>query len=133
MECWVWRRSVDVYGYGVLRRGDKTLKAHRVAWEAFNGPIPPGMCVCHHCDNPPCVNPEHLFLGTQADNIRDRDAKGRQADHRGEKHGQAKLTWVEVGIIRSLRGFSMRQLASIFGVAHSQIFGIIHNKRWRVT
>jgi hypothetical protein len=133
MGCWIWRHSADAYGYGQLHWSGSTRKAHRVAWEAVNGPIPPGMCVCHHCDNPPCVNPDHLFLGTPADNARDREAKRRGGDHRGEKAGRAaKLTWEEVGVVRGVRGFSMRQLATIFNVSHSRIFSIIHNKTWRL-
>ena len=84
--CWVWI-GAKTNGYGVICiGGTKTRQAHRVSWELENGPIPDGMCVCHHCDNPSCVRPDHLFLGTRADNNRDRDAKGRQVAPSGDDH-----------------------------------------------
>jgi hypothetical protein len=84
-ECWLWTARHTRKGYGMFKQGSLDRLAHRVAWEEVNGPIPPGLCVLHKCDNPPCVRPDHLFLGTQADNIADRDAKGRQA--RGDRNG----------------------------------------------
>ena len=77
-ECWTWTADLDDHGYGRLGIGRKRIEpAHRVAWTLANGPIPEGLRVLHHCDNPPCVRPDHLFLGTQADNMADMMAKGR--------------------------------------------------------
>lgn len=89
-DCWEWQGSkVGEYGHiGVGGRENKLVLTHRAAYEVSVGPIPDGMKVCHTCDNPPCCNPKHLFLGTQADNVRDRDAKGRTA--RGDNNGRSK-------------------------------------------
>lgn len=81
--CWMWRAGKFPGGYGAIHTNGKTRKAHRVSWEIHFGPIGEGLFVCHRCDTPRCVNPEHLFLGTAADNNADRNSKGRQA--RGEK------------------------------------------------
>ena len=79
-ECWIWTGDKMPRGYGRVRRRDRTyVGAHRVAWEIVKGPIPAGLHVCHRCDNPPCVRPDHLFVGTASDNARDRDAKGRNS------------------------------------------------------
>ena len=101
-ECWSWLAYVGEKGYGQIKADGnrKMLRAHRVSWELNIGPIPDGLCVCHHCDNPPCVNPAHLFVGTYGDNNRDAYRKGRKVpptpDNRGELNGQAKLTEAHV-------------------------------------
>ena len=88
--CWTWTGYCNAAGYGHVRWGeDRRVFAHRVAWEAVHGPIPDGLVVCHHCDNPPCVRPDHLFLGTVRDNAQDMIAKGRSAGQKQThcKHG----------------------------------------------
>jgi hypothetical protein len=75
--CWLWSGSLGTGGYGLCGHQKRVKRSHRIAWELTHGPIPDGMVVCHRCDNPPCCNPAHLFLGTLADNVRDMVAKGR--------------------------------------------------------
>src|SRR5690349_13681831 len=108
--CWIWTGSKSLPGYGHFStsRALSPVLAHRVSWVLRNGPIPPGMFICHHCDNPSCVQPDHLFQGTCKDNVADMITKGRQSPHigrfqqRGELHGAAKLTERDVIEIRRL-------------------------------
>lgn len=90
--CWPWRGRPDSDGYGRFQVGRTSRLAHRVAYELLVGPIPDGLLVRHTCDNPPCVNPRHLMLGTDLDNMRDMYARGRAPNRRGEAHPRAKLT-----------------------------------------
>lgn len=94
--CWTWGGSRHYRGYGFIRSGRTNVLAHRVAWELTNGSIPENMLVCHTCDNTSCVNPEHLFLGSQSDNMRDMTAKGR-GKPRGDRstHCAHGHTWTE--------------------------------------
>jgi hypothetical protein len=105
---------------------------HRVAWELAHGPIPEGLCVCHRCDNPPCVNPAHLFLGTVVDNNVDRDRKGRQVALKGELHGNAKLTADQVAAIRVLcdRGMPQLLVARAVGVSQANVSLICRREAW---
>lgn len=116
--------------FGVAGRDELT---HRYSWTLAYGAIPAGMSVLHRCDNPPCVRPDHLFLGTRADNVRDMYAKGRerQASAPGERNGQAKLTWVSVHAIRAAAGVSSAALASEHGVTTSLIAMIRRGVIWR--
>lgn len=132
--CWEWGAGRHERGYGTFRLNGKMLKAHRVAWELTHGEIPDGLWVLHKCDNPACVNPNHLFLGTHQDNVDDKVSKNRQAKQAGEKHPQHKLTLKQVNSIRSqyVPGkVSQEKLARDFGVGQSEISDIINRKRWQ--
>lgn len=98
--CWEWRRCRQIDGYGTVRHGQKTYLAHRLSWELHRGTNPGRLYVLHKCDNPACVNPAHLFLGTQTDNMRDMKRKGRGALRKGERHPRAKFTEREILEIR---------------------------------
>jgi hypothetical protein len=118
--CWAWGNRRNG-GYGRTRYGDRTIAAHRLSWIIHNGAIPPdGMYVCHSCDNPSCVNPEHLFLGTSAENNADMLRKGRNRQVAGERHWRAKLTESDVDYIRTARE-SAAVLAGRLGVSVSTI------------
>lgn len=129
--CWDWQWGHALGGYGRIWFKGKTLYAHRVAWSLTNGAIPEGMHVCHRCDNRRCCNPGHMFLGTNAENMADRDAKGR-APH-GERHGQAKLTDQSVAEIRSrvLAGETQLSLSRAFGISKSVCSSVVSRKHWR--
>ena len=126
-ECWPWTANQNNKGYGQLRRGNTLVLAHRQMWEFERGPIPDMLCVLHTCDNPLCVNPSHLFLGTRADNNRDARAKGRTPA--GEKQWMAKLTADQVRQIRAADG-TCKTLGKQFGVSPSQISRIKRKERW---
>lgn len=141
--CWLWRGGVDPDGYGYTGGALGERRAHRAAWVATNGPIPAGMFVCHRCDVPACINPAHLFLGTPADNMKDRHSKGRYArgaDHharrrpetvcRGENHPHAKLTAAQVADIRATyapKYGALTAMAKRYGVTPGAIWRVVHN------
>lgn len=132
--CWEWVAAHNERGYGRINIDGKSVATHRVAYELYVGNIPEGMCVCHHCDNPKCVNPDHLFLGTHTENMRDCRNKGRRPlpITRGERHAGSKLTEEQVKEIRSRYPGSKSQseLAREYGVAQTEIWRIIHRVRW---
>ena len=137
-ECWEWTAGRTTRGYGAffLRGFGGAYRAHRFAWTITCGPIPSGLCVCHHCDNPLCQNPAHLFLGTHADNMRDMVHKGRHVMpcERGESNGYAKLTNEQVRDIRccyATGNITMCALAREFSVCETTINYIIHRRTWR--
>ena len=127
--CILWIGSNDSRGYGVLWWNGRLDKAYRLAWQDINGLIPKGKSICHHCDTPACINPDHLFLGTHLDNMRDRDAKGRGP--RGSMNGKAKLTDDQVREIYFASGSSMREIGARYGVTHSIVSEIKSRKIWR--
>lgn len=131
VDCWEWLATKNNYGYGKFHLSGKTWLAHRAAWILIFGPIPKGFCVLHRCDNPPCCNPSHLFLGTRGDNIRDAARKGRMAS--GEEHYQSKLTEEEVLEIHKLYDTSEWTLAGLaeeYGVSTGTIGRVLSGKTW---
>jgi hypothetical protein len=131
-ECWPWTASKTDEGYGSFKWSVER-RAHRAAWILTRGPIPDGLDVCHTCDNPPCCNPAHFFLGTNGDNNADRHAKGRSGSARGEQNGNAKLTASAVLEIRAARkrGVRLIDLATQFGVSIAVVHAAATGKTWR--
>jgi len=147
--CWNWTGSKTEYGYARFFIGGKNYRVHRLSYFLHTGKEPGKLCVLHHCDNRICVNPDHLWLGTDADNTKDRDIKGRNNQpsgdrngsrlhpeklKRGEKHPGAKITDDDVRIIRRLRqttNITLQQLASQFGICRTAVTLIIKRKNWR--
>lgn len=148
--CWMWQGAKDKKGYGVFSVGSRynpdgsrrnsMRAAHRVSYELFKGPIPEhdshhGMCVLHKCDTPGCVNPDHLFLGTNLDNVRDMDAKGRRVNgpNYGSDHGMSVLTEAQVLEIMKLlesRYPTQRKIAEMYGVSKATINHIKTGRLW---
>lgn len=136
--CFIWTAAIDRYGYGVMVLGDQMVKAHRFAYSTMRGPIPDGYHVCHTCDVRACVNPMHLFAGTNADNMRDKTEKGRQPS--GSEHPNARLTDGQVREIRrryvkdyAMRGKGFRtniqELAEEFGVSRGHISDLVTGRK----
>jgi hypothetical protein len=131
--CWLWTGTILSHGYGQISLGhpstlgSKRWRAHRFSWELHNGPIADGLVVCHRCDVPACVNPAHLFLGTQAENVHDSSQKGRK-----NAWGLQKLNADDVLIIRSqaARGILHKDIAAAFSIARNTVTGIVHRKSW---
>ena len=133
-KCWIWTGGLRTKGYGgFMVAPGKNMPAHRFSLLAFGGGVEPDQLACHRCDNPPCVNPKHLFAGTPLENSHDRDRKGRHVALVGEDHGQAKLDKGEVRAIRALaaEGMKQRDIAALYSVTQTQVWRIIHNKSWR--
>jgi hypothetical protein len=131
-DCWTWTASTS-YGYGKLGIGGKRggwKQAHIVSWELHNGPVPKGLFVCHSCDNPPCVNPQHLFVGTALDNNMDKAQKGRAS--RGEQRWNARLTPRGVQKIRSLhrRGIDKTAIAQSMGLGRTTVHAVLEGRTW---
>lgn len=147
-SCWLWNGSKKSSGYGCFSFNGKRVRAHRWAYEHFIGHIPEGLLVCHSCDVPACVNPEHLWVGTNGDNHKDMCRKRRHARHaisksnkntsgpkgtpRGSRHGRARLTESDVLSIRDKlkNGSTLSSVAKLYGMNLASIFLIKHRKTW---
>ena len=131
-DCWEWKGSTFAGSkYGQHKRRRKNWRAHRLAYTLAKGPIPDDKIVCHTCDNPPCCNPAHLWLGTHSENQLDCVSKGRNVPSVGESHGRSKLTTEQVSDIRATYPtMTQREIAAKFGVSQSQVHRIIRGKNW---
>lgn len=143
--CWIWEKMVTKKGYGTVTYHQKHMRAHRVAYILFRGEIPEGMLVCHKCDNPSCCNPSHLFLGTNADNMKDRDRKKRQCrgearsavarkhSPRGSRHHKAVINEDQVREIRVMhsKGIPRKKIAEHIGVRINVIHRVVTRRFWR--
>ncbi len=131
--CWEWTGALADNGYGSIRVGGRAAGAHKVSWQVHVGEVPRGLCVLHRCDNRRCVRPDHLFLGTQADNMSDCRDKGRfvfPQIRRGEKNNKAILTEAEVKEIRA-SGARHAVLAARYGVAAVTVRMIRYRRLWK--
>ena len=147
--CWLWDGGIDGNGYGAIRIGThRRVSAHRLSYVLERGQIPDKLEVCHSCDVPRCIRPEHLFIGTRRDNCMDAARKGRlgiaRGEHsgarlhperiaRGERHGGAILTETEVISMRAMRegGATYRVIGSRFGVTTSAAYDVCSGRRWK--
>lgn len=148
-RCWEWIGAKNKSGYGHywVRHKKTNWKSHRASWNIHYGEIPDNLLVCHHCDNPSCINPIHLFLGTSKDNALDRESKHRNGSkpgrrkrpetiQYGERSPNHKLTKKQVAEIRQLykplvRGWGHQSLANKYGVAKSTIAAVVRGKNWK--
>ena len=130
-DCIEWTGCRDSFGYGMRKVNGKVRRLHLIAFEEANGPIPDGMVVRHKCDNPACYNPEHLELGTRAENNHDRDVRGRTA--KGVRHGSSKLTpeiIQEAKMLYAGGGWTHRSLGKKYGVSHRTLARAIGGETW---
>lgn len=132
-DCLEWTGATHRQGYGFTRLNDKMVTTHRLAYKLEHGHIPEDKIVCHTCDNPVCCKPEHLFVGTQQDNMNDKTVKGRGNQPKGDAHGGHKLTEEQVLEIRELVKTSMIQkdIADMYGIGRSNVSAIKLRKKWK--
>lgn len=131
--CLIWTGDYDKDGYGVISNQGKRIATHRAAYALFKGP--PQKFVCHTCDVPACINPDHLYDGTNSDNMRDRSRRDRANKATGVRHGKSKYTEEDVQRMRAMRssGQTLRQIADAFGVKGTgNIWHIVSGKTWRI-
>lgn len=142
--CWEWKGERNFKGYGRVYIRGKQLRAHRLSFELSHGPVPPGLFVCHHCDNPPCINPAHLWAGTRSENMRDAWAKGRLnlprcvSGHRfgfGNVPANAKLSDVALFVVRAAfaRGAHPSVIATAFGVCDRTVRDVVRGRQRRTS
>jgi hypothetical protein len=131
-ECWEWTACKYQDGYGQFRVGESIKMSHRLSYQHHFGDIPNGMFVCHKCDNPKCVNPEHLFLGTHKENMTDMASKKRARGARGQSHHLSKMTPEKVKSLRTERanGASLNCLAKKYGISAPSVYNIVIRKNW---
>lgn len=135
-KCWNWTGCLSSKGYGSINKGfwhGGNITANRLSWIIHHGDIPSGKHVLHKCDNRKCVNPNHLYLGTNTDNVNDRVRRGREGDRSGEKNGRAKLTRKDVCYIRkhcNNKYGNRMALARQFGVSYGTIWTVITKRGW---
>lgn len=138
--CWNWVAYHNSDGYGKLSINGKSEFAHRISWVLHFGDIPHGLCVCHHCDNPRCVNPDHLFLASHTENMKDMKIKGRTSlcKNFGEKNGNSKLTSENVESIRRLASSSenhyglMKSICETYNISKATLYRVISYKTWKL-
>lgn len=128
--CWIWKGSKNQKNYGMFVYKGRVHMAHRVAYMEWKGEIPDGRLVCHTCDNPSCVNPDHLFVGSNQDNMDDMKAKGRQKSLSGEENKNSKLTWDAVHDIRT-SPLSVRQLMKKYEVSDMTVYAVRNHQIWK--
>jgi hypothetical protein len=130
--CWYWTGYLNAKGYGCIRVSRKTLLAHRVNYELLVSPIPSGLIACHSCDNPSCINPHHIFIGTMSDNMKDMVIKGRSPKNLGEKNPNRILTAELVLEIRAKKStMTYKAISSTYGITKDYAWNLVHNKSWK--
>lgn len=131
-ECWNWLACKDYDGYGVITLKHRPLRTNRVSWMIHFGEIPEGLCVCHTCDNPCCVNPSHLFLGTHGDNAKDRERKGRRKIKYGDDNPNTKFSSVAIKSVLDqyeTGQYTQKKLSEMSGISRSHLCAIIHGRK----
>ena len=136
-ECWDWTRGKDQAGYGIVLLNGRRDRTHRIAWSLTRGDIPAGLFVCHHCDRPSCCNPNHLFLGSNSENIEDARRKGRMSlppVNRGEDHYNTNMTneLVMAARLKYATGkYTLRDIANEYKTSISMVHALVRGKTWK--